>query len=133
MNKTKHIIAIVAVVLVLLGVGYAVFYSYLENTPTYDGSETDVVRLYNNPKNYDVSNPDGVADVIVNENLDKTQAVNVVSAVVFDWRGFDTLGESFVLLTAIAGSFAILAVHRKKAKEKAAASEETEKGGSDEV
>ena len=56
-------------------------------------------------------------NAMVKENLEKTMAINNVSAVVFDWRGFDTLGESFILLTAIAGSFVILGVHRKKTKE----------------
>ena len=36
--------------------------------------------------------------------------LNNVAAVVFDFRGYDTLGESFILLTAIAGSFVILAM-----------------------
>ena len=130
MNKAKIIIAIISVLVVLLAAGYAVTDSYLKSKDKESGSETDVLELYNDPKNYDLSHPDGVADIIVNENLDKTRAVNNVSAVVFDWRGFDTLGESFVLLTAIAGSFAILAIHRKKTKAEAA--EKTE-GGSDEV
>ena len=130
MNKAKTIIAIVAVLVVLLAAGYAVVYSYLNNTPTYDGTDTDVTQLYQNPKNYSISHPEGVADIIVKENLDKTRAVNNVSAVVFDWRGFDTLAESFVLLTAITGSFGVLAIHRKKTKAKA---EENAEGGSDEV
>ena len=41
-------------------------------------------------------------------------AQNNVAAVVFDYRGFDTLGESFILLTAIAGSFVILSMAKKK-------------------
>ena len=130
MNKAKIIIAIISVLVVLLAAGYAVTDSYLKSKDKESGSETDVLELYNDPKSYDLSHPDGVADIIVNENLDKTRAVNNVSAVVFDWRGFDTLGESFVLLTAIAGSFAILAIHRKKTK---AAEAEKTKGGNDEV
>ena len=122
MSKAKKAIAIISVLIVLLAAGYAVTYAYLYIPITYDGRDTDVLELYENPKNYDVSDPDGVADIIVKENLDKTMAVNNVSAVVFDWRGFDTLGESFILLTAIAGSFVILGVHRKKSK-KAVSSE----------
>ena len=131
MSKAKKAAAIVSVLVILLAAGYAVIYSYLNNPITYDGSDTDVLELYQNPENYDISNPDGVADIIVKENPDKTRAVNNVSAVVFDWRGFDTLGESFILLTAIAGSFVILGVHRKKTK--TANARERGKGGSDEI
>ena len=34
--------------------------------------------------------------------------LNNVAAIVFDYRGYDTMGESFILLTAIAGSYIIL-------------------------
>ena len=71
-------------------------------------------------------------DLLDKENLDKTMAVNNVSAVVFDWRGFDTLGESFILLTAIAGSFVILGVHRKKTAAGRAQTSEEMKGGDQE-
>lgn len=43
--------------------------------------------------------------------LEETQpelgANNVVTAVVFDYRGFDTLGEATVLFAAVAGVFMI--------------------------
>jgi len=35
-------------------------------------------------------------------------ATNVVAAVVFDYRGFDTLGEDFILFTAVAGVVMLL-------------------------
>lgn len=114
MSKAKLAAAILSVCVILLAAGYAVFYAWQNIPVTYNGTDTDVAALYSDPQSYDVSDPDGVADIIVKENLDKTRAVNNVSAVVFDWRGFDTLGESFILLTAIAGSFVILGVHLKK-------------------
>lgn len=132
MSKAKKIAAIISVCVVLLAAVYAVVYAYLKIPVTYDGSDTNVVELYNDPQNYDTSDPDGVADIIVKENLDKTMAVNNVSAVVFDWRGFDTLGESFILLTAIAGSFVILGVHRKKTAAGRAQTSEEMKGGDQE-
>jgi len=58
----------------------------------------------------------------VNEDLQKTNAVNAVTAVVFDFRGYDTMGESFILITAISGSMAIL----RKAKKGGAGSLEDE-------
>ena len=51
--------------------------------------------------------------------LEKGMAANSVAAVVFDFRGYDTLGESFILLTAIAGSFVILSRVKHKGKEEA--------------
>lgn len=50
----------------------------------------------------------GIASVIVDDTISKTGAINAVTAVVFDFRGYDTLGESFVLFTAVCGSAAIL-------------------------
>ena len=71
-------------------------------------NEENLKDLYEDPGNMDLSQVNGVADVIVQENLSKTMAANNVAAVVYDFRGFDTLGESFILLTAIAGSFIVL-------------------------
>lgn len=103
--------------LILLAFGLsAMIYAYGHDMKSYDGSDVNVVELYNDPENYDVSNAQGVADVIVKENLSKTEAANNTAAVVFDFRGYDTLGESFILLTAIAGSFAILGKHIKRKK-----------------
>jgi len=40
---------------------------------------------------------------IIDETVAETGANNGVTAVVFDYRGFDTLGEATVLFTAVAG------------------------------
>ena len=53
-------------------------------------------------------NPDGIASIIVTTDLSETESINDVAPIVFDYRGYDTMGESFILLTAIAGSFIIL-------------------------
>ena len=121
MKKTLMLISL----LVILGCGIAaVRHAYYFDEVTYDGSDTNVVALYNDPSSYDVSDAEGVADVIVDENLERTMAANNVAAVVVDFRGYDTLGESFILLTAIAGSFVILSrshAKKKEGKEDAAA------------
>jgi hypothetical protein len=75
---------------------------------TYDGSKTDIKGLSQNWDKYDTKDADGITNIIVKENLEKTHALNTVSSVTFDFRGYDTLGESFILLTAISGSMAIL-------------------------
>ena len=110
----KRTLTVMSLLVILVCGIFAGRYAY-DNIPvTYDGREVNVVDLYNNPTVYDESNPDGVADVIVKENLEKTMAATNVAAVVFDFRGYDTLGESFILLTAIAGSFVILSRGHKK-------------------
>lgn len=59
---------------------------------------------------------DGVGKVIVKNTIEKTGAINAVTATVFDFRGYDTLGEAIVLFTAICGVAAVLR-EEKKAKE----------------
>lgn len=56
---------------------------------------------------------EGVAKFMVDQTISKTHALNSVTAIVFDFRGYDTLGESFVLVTAVTGVAVIL---RKTAK-----------------
>lgn len=63
----------------------------------------------------------GISSIIVKNTLEKTRAINAVTAIVFDFRGYDTLGESFVLFTAVSGSAAILRSYKKnstKSKDK---------------
>ena len=115
--KAKKIMLAVSLVLLLAFGLYAVIYAKTSGNLTYDGSDVDVTELYENPEDYDTEGAAGVADIIVKENLERTMAVNNVAAVVFDYRGYDTLGESFILLTAIAGSFVILSRHKKEKKE----------------
>ena len=117
MSKTKKILLTVSLVVILAcGVWAAVGMGLSE--PTYEGSHMDLVDLYENNSNYDNSTADGAASIIVNENLEKTAADNVVFSVVFNFRGYDTLGESFILIAAIAGSLAILRVASGKEHEK---------------
>ena len=49
---------------------------------------------------------------IIDNTQNETGADNGVTAVVFDYRGFDTLGEATVLFTAVAG--VILVFRRSK-------------------
>ena len=77
---------------------------------TYEGQNATVpvAVLQQNPEAYDDSTADGAAAAIVQQNLAKTHAVNDVTSVVFDFRGYDTMGEAFILITAVAGSAVIL-------------------------
>ena len=121
MKARKIITAASLLVILVFGI---IGVTYMYGTPlAYDGSKTDAYKLYTNPTEYDTTNADGVADIMVKENLDKTRSQNAVTAIVFDYRGYDTMGESFILLTAISGSMAILRAATRKGGDKDAASE----------
>ena len=116
--NAKRLIAMLSLAVLLIAGIYSMIYNFQNASLTYDGSNTNVVELINDPSSYDISNPNGIADIIVGTNLEKTMAVNNVAAVVFDYRGFDTIGESFILLTAIAGSYVILSSSHSHGKGK---------------
>ncbi len=117
MSKTKKIVLAISLVVILAcGVWASVLMGM--SKPTYDGSHMDLVDLYENNSNYDNSTADGAAAIIVNENLEKTAADNVVFSVVFNFRGYDTLGESFILIAGVSGCLAILRKAVKKSHEK---------------
>ncbi|MBO0802039.1 MAG: hypothetical protein J2P25_03045 [Nocardiopsaceae bacterium] len=52
--------------------------------------------------------PGPYGPVILHDAVAQTRATGVVSAVNFDYRGFDTLGEEFILFTAAAGLSVVL-------------------------
>ena len=83
---------------------------------TYEGQNAavPVYELQQNPAAYDDSRADGAAAAIVQQNLEKTHAQNDVTSIVFDFRGYDTMGEAFILITAVAGSVVILFTKKKK-------------------
>ena len=86
---------------------------------TYEGQNAavSVYELQQNPSAYDDSKADGVAAAIVQQNLDKSHAVNDVTSIVFDFRGYDTMGEAFILITAVAGTMVILFNKKDKKEE----------------
>ena len=85
---------------------------------SYEGQRAavGVYELLQDPDKGDESGADGAAAVIVQENLKTARAYNDVSSVVFDFRGYDTMGEAFLLITAAAGVLVIL--FRRKDEEK---------------
>lgn len=107
MSGTKKLVLVLSLA-VLLICGIVAGGRMANSSPTYDGTNTDLVELYENPSSYDNTTADGAAAIMVNENLEKTAADNVVFSVVFNFRGYDTMGESFILIAAIAGSLVIL-------------------------
>ena len=87
---------------------------------TYEGQDAavSVYELQQNPESYDDTFASGAADAIVQENLAKTHANNDVTSIVFDFRGYDTMGEAFILITAVTGSAVILFKNAGKEKKK---------------
>ncbi|MBN1270144.1 MAG: hypothetical protein JXB04_11185, partial [Kiritimatiellae bacterium] len=55
------------------------------------------------------------ATTYLRDGLDQTGAANIVTAVILDYRAYDTLGEATVLFCAILGALTIL---RRKARKK---------------
>ncbi|HPX70470.1 MAG TPA: hypothetical protein PL035_03235 [Bacillota bacterium] len=122
---TRKVITLASILIIFVVAVYCMHWTARpENSAiSYDGRGTDVVELYENREDYDNSNADGVAAIIVNTEPSKAETVNAVASVVFDYRGYDTIGESFILLAAIASAHCIL---RSAKKNKA---EAEEKGG----
>ena len=58
------------------------------------------------------------SQIIIDETIKETGAINSVTATVFDYRGYDTLGEAIVLFTAICGVAAVLRPEKKAKEEK---------------
>ena len=56
-----------------------------------------------------------VSQIIIDNTISETGAINAVTATVFGFRGYDTLGEAIVLFTAVCGVAAALR-KTKKAK-----------------
>jgi multicomponent Na+:H+ antiporter subunit B len=52
---------------------------------------------------------------ISHEAVTQRHAANVVASVVFDYRGFDTLGEEFILFAAVVGVALLLRAQREEA------------------
>jgi multisubunit Na+/H+ antiporter MnhB subunit len=59
----------------------------------------------------DVSDMD---DYIIDNAQEETGSNNVVAAVLFDYRGLDTLGEATILFTAVTGVLLLLRASKRK-------------------
>jgi multicomponent Na+:H+ antiporter subunit B len=61
----------------------------------------------------------GYGNQLEREALPERHTTNVVGAVVFDYRGLDTLGEEFILFTAVMGVALLLRKNREQELEQA--------------
>lgn len=116
---SKRTLYAVLVVALVFAIGIVSALSMGRLVPTYNGS-INVEDLQNDPSNYDLSEADGVAYVIITQNLEKTNGENVCYSVVYNFRGYDTMGESFILIAAVAGCICILRTSKKTAPAKEA-------------
>jgi len=64
----------------------------------------------------DKTNPahNQVSQRYINQGPEETGAVNIVAAVILDYRAFDTLGEAVVLFVSIGAATATLMAHSVK-------------------
>jgi len=53
-------------------------------------------------------------DYIIQNAQEETGSNNVVASVVFDYRGFDTLGEATILFTAVTGVLLVLRASKRR-------------------
>jgi multisubunit Na+/H+ antiporter MnhB subunit len=58
--------------------------------------------------------PSDMDDYIIDNAQEQTGNNNVVASVVFDYRGFDTLGEATILFTAVTGVLLLLRALKRK-------------------
>jgi len=54
------------------------------------------------------------ANVYLEHGMVETGAANIITSIILDYRGYDTIGEATVLFTAILGALAILRVYSRK-------------------
>ena len=55
-----------------------------------------------------------MAEAYIDGAASKTGSVNLVTGVIFDFRGYDTLGEATVLVTAVIGVLTVLRIKGKR-------------------
>lgn len=85
--------AVAALVLLFLVFGVMA----MQGQPAFDFGTPVMARVERTPSAFFLAN-----------GLRKTGAANIVSSVLLDFRGYDTLGEATVLFTAIIGAVAVL-------------------------
>ncbi len=61
--------------------------------------------------------PSQMDDYMIQNSQNETGTNNVVAAVLFDYRGLDTLGEATVLFTAVTGVVMLFRAMKKKEEE----------------
>ena len=100
-NDRPHVSRVVGFVVVLIFASFTV--RLLADFPEFGQPVTE--RFSDAPSN-----------TYLSEGLEKTGAANIVTAVLLDYRAYDTLGEVAVLFCAVTGALSVL---RRKARKRA--------------
>jgi multicomponent Na+:H+ antiporter subunit B len=58
-----------------------------------------------------------VAQLYNKQTIAETSATNVIAAINFDWRAYDTIGEASILLTAVTGVTALMRHYLERRRE----------------
>ncbi len=82
------------------------FFLYVALNPGDFGGDTGDHFVFGEPKFTDMDH------YYLHNSQNQTGANNVVTGIVFDYRGFDTLGEATVLFTAVLGVGLVLRMLR---------------------
>ncbi len=83
---------------------------YVAINPGDFGAATGEHLVFGEPKYSDMD------DYFIHNGQNQTGANNIVTSIVFDYRGFDTLGEASVLFTAVLGTGVALRLLRRDRK-----------------
>ncbi|ADD08479.1 hydrogen gas-evolving membrane-bound hydrogenase subunit E [Candidatus Aciduliprofundum boonei] len=83
---------------------------YVSINPADFGHPTGDHLVFGHPKYTDMDN------YFIHNGQNQTGANNIVTSIVFDYRGFDTLGEASVLFTAVLAVGVVLRILRRDAK-----------------
>jgi multisubunit Na+/H+ antiporter MnhB subunit len=76
------------------------------------------VNIMQMPSKFDTNAPayNETTQHYIDHSLEDTGAVNIIAAILTDYRAFDTLGETIVLFTSIVAVVSILRVTDEKKK-----------------
>ena len=100
------LIFISVILLAFMGFGYLAFSEKdISGNTVLEFGDPAFAKLKNSP-----------SSVYIKHGLEQRRAANIVSAVILDYRAYDTLGEATVLFTAIIGALAILRARARKKK-----------------
>lgn len=79
-----------------------------------------IVNILQMPKLGDLNNPsyNETSHYYIERAVEDTNAPNVITAIITDYRAFDTLGETTVLFTSIAAVISVMKVGSTSKKEK---------------
>ena len=97
-KKLKKVLGIILTVIIIAVIA---FYGYVAFDSLVFGRST-ALTVIDSPSNHYLQN-----------GMNETGAVNIVTSVILDYRGYDTLGEATILFTAIVG---VMILMRKKSR-----------------